>query len=54
MVVIVPKKYDRKRINQQIKELKPSKVFNPAKFAGKMVWAEDPLTYQKQLRNEWD
>jgi len=54
MVVIVERKYNKKKINQQIRDLKPSKIFDPKKFAGKIKWDEDPLDYQKRIRNEWD
>ncbi|MDR2653351.1 MAG: hypothetical protein LBC68_13780 [Prevotellaceae bacterium] len=54
MIVVIEKKYDKKKINQLIKELKPSKIFDPKKFAGKIQWGEDPLSFQKRIRNEWD
>jgi len=54
MVLIVEKKYNKNKIDKMIKELKPAKVFDPKKFAGKLLWEEDPLTYQKRIRNEWN
>jgi hypothetical protein len=54
MVVVVEKKYSRKKINQLISDLKPAKIFDPKKFAGKINWEEDPLEYQKRIRNEWN
>ncbi|MEN9447773.1 MAG: hypothetical protein RJA25_1063 [Bacteroidota bacterium] len=54
MVLIIKKKYNAKKVNQQLKELKPVKVFDASKFAGKIKWNEDPLTYQKRIRNEWN
>ncbi|HEY0261733.1 MAG TPA: hypothetical protein VGB95_01815 [Chitinophagales bacterium] len=54
MVLIVKKKYNRKKVNELIKEFKPTKVFDPKKFAGKIMWNEEPLAFQKRLRNEWD
>jgi len=55
MVLIVDKKkYNKSKIDKQIKELKPAKVFDAKKFAGKILWEEDPLVYQKRLRNEWN
>ncbi|GHU62002.1 hypothetical protein FACS1894123_02230 [Bacteroidia bacterium] len=54
MVVVIEKKYDRKKINKLIEALKPVKVFDASKFAGKINWNEDPLAYQKRIRNEWN
>jgi hypothetical protein len=54
MVVVVEKKYSRKKVDQLINDLKPVKLFDPKKFAGKINWEEDPLVYQKRIRNEWD
>ncbi len=55
MVVIVEKKkYNKSKIDKQIKEFKPAKVFDAKKFAGKILWKEDPLAYQKRIRHEWD
>ncbi|GHT07385.1 hypothetical protein FACS189432_02570 [Bacteroidia bacterium] len=34
-VVVIEKKYDRKKINKLIEALKPVKVFDAGKFAGK-------------------
>ena len=36
MVLIIKKKYNAKKVNQQLKELKPVKVFDASKFAGKI------------------
>jgi hypothetical protein len=54
MVVVIERKYDKKKINKLIEELKPVKVFDASKFAGKIKWDEDPLEYQKRIRNEWN
>jgi hypothetical protein len=54
MLVVVEKKFDKVKINKLISELKPSKVFESAKFAGKIKWNEEPLEYQKRVRNEWN
>jgi hypothetical protein len=53
MIVIIEKKYSEKKVNQMISEMTPKKVFNPDKFAGKVKWDEEPLEYQKRVRNEW-
>jgi hypothetical protein len=54
MVVVIEKKYDKRKINKLIGDLKPVKVFDAKKFAGKVNWEEDPVEYQKRIRNEWD
>lgn len=48
------KKYNKNKIDKQIKEFKPTKEFKSKKFAGKILWEEDPLAYQKRIRDEWD
>jgi len=54
MVVVLEKRYDKKKIDKLIEDLKPVKVFDAKKFAGKIKWEEDPSEFQKQIRNEWD
>jgi hypothetical protein len=54
MVVVIEKKYDKRKINKQIKAIKPTKIFDAKKFAGKIIWNEDPEEYQKRIRNEWN
>jgi hypothetical protein len=54
MVIRIEKEYDKKKVNTLIKQLKPSKVFDAKKFAGKIKWEEDPVEYQKRIRNEWN
>jgi hypothetical protein len=54
MVVVIEKQYDKRKINKLIGNLKPVKVFDAKKFAGKVNWEEDPVEYQKRIRNEWD
>ena len=53
MVVLVEKEFDKIKINKLISGFKPTKIFVPQMFAGKMKWSEEPLEYQKRLRNEW-
>ncbi len=51
-------KKDEKNIKKIIKkiqdELKSLKAFNAKKYAGKLKLKEDPLSYQKRVRKEWD
>jgi len=54
MFVVVEKEFDKRKINKQIRDIKPSKMFISEKFAGKIKWNEEPLEYQKRLRNEWN
>ncbi|MDR3251243.1 MAG: hypothetical protein LBT42_06230 [Tannerella sp.] len=54
MVVVIEKKYDRRKINRQIRDMKPAKVFDPTRFAGKIQWDEEPLVFQKRIRDEWN
>ena len=54
MVVVIEKKHDKRKINRLLNEIKPTKIFDAKKFAGKIQWNEDPVAYQKRLRNEWD
>ena len=41
-------------LTEVLKKLKPVKVFQANKHLGKVKWNEDPLEYQKRIRNEWD
>lgn len=34
--------------------MESQKQFNSQKFAGKINWNEEPLQYQKNIRNEWN
>ena len=54
MVVVIEKKYGRKEIDRLLNEIKPVKIFDARKFAGKIQWDEDPVAYQKRMRNEWN
>jgi hypothetical protein len=54
VVAVIEKKYDKKKVDKLIEDLKPVKVFDATKFAGKIKWEEDPVEFQKQIRNEWD
>jgi len=41
-------------LNSALNKVKPAKQFNAKKHLGKIKWNEDPLEYQKKIRNEWD
>jgi hypothetical protein len=54
MVVVIEKEYSKQKINKLLNEMKPVKVFDPKPFAGKIEWGEDPVAYQKRVRDEWN
>ena len=54
MVVVIEKKYNKQRIDKLLSEIKPTKIFDAKRFAGKIQWNEDPVAYQKRMRNEWN
>ena len=54
MVVVIEKKYDKQQIDRLLNEIKPVKIFDANKFVGKIQWDEDPVAYQKRVRNEWN
>jgi hypothetical protein len=53
MVLVLERKYDKKKVDKLMGEFKPVKIFDAQKFAGKIEWNEAPLDYQKRIRNEW-
>jgi hypothetical protein len=54
MVIVIEKTHSKKEIDKLISKYKPVKTFDAKKFAGKIKWDEDPVQYQKRIRNEWD
>ena len=53
-MVVALEKNDLRKFDKLITDIKPAKLFDAMKFAGKISWEEDPLTYQKRVRNEWN
>jgi len=53
-MVVALEKNDIKSFDKIIADIKPVKLFNSLKFAGKISWEEEPLLYQKRVRNEWN
>lgn len=47
------KSQNKKKIDAALNSSKPSKVLNAKKYAGKVKWGEDPLRWQKKVRDEW-
>ena len=56
MTIIIKQGSGKKEIEKALSQLKPKrkKGFDAKKYAGKVQWNEDPLEFQKKLRNEWD
>jgi hypothetical protein len=54
MIITIEKKYNKKEIDKLIEECQPVKVFDAKKIEGTIKWDEDPVKYQRQIRNEWD
>lgn len=54
MVTTIKKIRSAKKLSEALKEIKPIKYFDANKHLGKVKWDEEPLGYQKRLRNEWD
>lgn len=42
----------KSEIADQLKQLKPAKKLDIGKYVGKLKWGQDPLDYQRQLRDE--
>lgn len=36
------------------KKLKPARVVRLERYVGKVKMSEDPLRFQKEIRNEWE
>lgn len=54
MIVIIGKSAGKKKLNEELKKIKHSKVFNASKYSGKIIWNDDPVLYQRNLRDGWD
>lgn len=54
MLLRLKHNHDKKKLDEALKKLKPSKAFKASHFKGKVKWDEDPLAYQKRIRSEWD
>jgi len=54
MLLEITKKTGLAKVNAALKTLKPGKQFDAKKHCGKVKWEIDGLSYQKNLRNEWD
>ena len=54
MVIIINKNTSKEELIEKLKQFKSTKIFDAAKFAGKISWGEDDLKFQKRLRNDWE
>jgi len=54
MIVTVKKGMNKKQINDELKKIEKSKRFISKRHLGKVKWNEDPLIFQKKLRDEWN
>lgn len=41
-------------LSKALSAVKPGKIFDAKKHFNKVKWTEEPLEYQKRVRNEWD
>jgi len=54
MVIEIERKQTKHQINKMLGQITPQKLFDANRFAGQVKWEEDPLQYQKRIRNEWN
>lgn len=44
----------KEEFQKKLAEMKPTKIFDSTKYCGKVKWDENPLEFQKRMRNEWN
>ncbi len=54
MTIKIKRIRSAKTLTDALNKVKPVKSFNAQRHLGKIDWGEDPLEYQKRIRNEWD
>lgn len=54
MTIEVNKIRSAKSLTAALSKVKRVKRFDAKKHLGKVIWSEDPLEYQKRVRDEWD
>ncbi len=54
MTTGVKKIRSAKTLTDALNKVKPVKRLIAKNHLGKINWGEDPLEYQKRIRNEWD
>ncbi len=54
MIVEIKKPITKAKLKKAEQLLKKkSKGFDPEKYAGKIKWEGDPVSIQREMRNEW-
>ena len=43
-----------KSLTAALKRVKPLKTLDAKRYLGKVKWHEEPLEYQKRIRDEWN
>jgi hypothetical protein len=54
MVLTIKKGMEKEQLDLELKKIQRRKVLVASKHLGKVKWNEDPLEYQKRLRDEWN
>ena len=54
MVIEVERTHSKSQVDKMLRQITPQKLFDARRFAGQVAWEEDPLEYQKRIRNEWN
>lgn len=53
MVIEIKKTMSKADMQRILAQIQAGKKLNARRFVGTVKWEQDPLAYQKQLRNEW-
>ncbi len=54
MIIVIDHKSKKAEIDKLLKKATDKKrIGDKKRFFGKIKWDEDPLAYQKRLRDEW-
>jgi len=54
MVITLTDDMTKEEFQKKLAEMKPTKIFDSTKYCGKVKYDEEPLEFQKRMRNEWD
>jgi hypothetical protein len=54
MTIFIKPNMTQPEIDKEMEKLLPVKKLDANKYFGKLKWGENPLEYQKKLRNEWN
>lgn len=53
MVIEIKKTMDKAALQRALAAVSNRKKLDAKRFAGTVKWPEDPIAYQKRLRDEW-